>query len=225
MPDAACGVLRRRGAYADAALQPGYPPPADDEADAKFDDDAAAAPLPEAAPLRVHRFVLSARADYWRAALSPAFCRASSCAGGATRVVFCVPELCAAGTAALREWLYTDSVRGWQQPCSACDAASEVGIAARVASAADARLLPALASLARERALAALAAVSPAGAAAAAAAAAEAGEWGVAGAAVRTAAAGFAALRDSGQLDALPPALAEAIRAAHVARTREGGDA
>ena len=126
-------------------------------------------------------------------------------------------ELCGAGALALREWMYTGTVRAFE----ADGAPPNVAVAARVAAAAEVRLLPALAKAARAYALAAVAALQPADAADAASEAAAAGEWDVASAAVHAAAAAFPALRDDGTLDRLPPQLAEAIRQAHVQRASE----
>jgi hypothetical protein len=226
---------------ADAVLLPGHR-----ECAAAEDAPDAAAALP-APPLRVHSFVLAARSDYFRAAL--AF--RSGASEAAAPASFALPELCAEGAAALREWLYTGSVRAWRRhrhrnsksnaaaaAAGVAAAGAAVGVAARVAAAADARVLPPLACAARARAHALLRALDGAAdaahaahaiAAAAAAAhaatqAASAGEWRVAEHAVRVAAGGFAALRDAGALDAMQPGLADAIRAAHVARSRRGGD-
>jgi hypothetical protein len=244
-----CGVCPRLcsvSGRADALLLPGYDAAAASDAasDADADADADAAAPPPLAPLRAHAFVLSARSDYFRAALTYGSGRGAS-ARGASFASLALAELCTEGAAALREWLYTGAVRAWRRRNSAAAlpaapaAAAEVGVAARVAAAADARLLPALAAAARAHARAllrrleddagatdavpahALAAASAA--ADAASAAASAGEWRLASAAVRAAAAGFAALRDAGALDALQPGLADALREAHVARQRRGG--
>ena len=180
--------------------------------DAGLTGDAQLLPGFDAAPVRVHRVVCAARCDYFRAALSPAF------ASGDDATLRC-EELCGAGAQALREWLYCGSVRAFDADApTTCDA---VAVAARVAAAADTRLLPALASKARAWALAAVPALQPVDAAHAASDAAAAGEWGIASAAVYAAAAAFPALRDGGELDSLPPSLAEAIRQAHVQRASD----
>ena len=166
----------------------------------------------DAPPVPVHRAVCAARCDYFRAALSPAF----AAGGDAAAAMLRCDELCGAGALALREWLYTGAVRAFE-----AGAPPAVAVAARVAAAADVRLLPALAAAARAHALAAVAALQPAQAAQAASEAAAAGEWDIASAAVHAAAAAFPALRDDGTLDRLPPQLAEAMRQAHVQRASE----
>jgi hypothetical protein len=240
-----CPRLCSDSGRADALLLPGYDAAANAAAHADADAEAVSALAPRPAPLRAHAFVLSARSDYFRAALTYDSGRGASARGASAS--FTLAELCAEGTSALREWLYTGAVRTWRRRgqrnhCAAADAsaaAAEVGVAARVAAAADARLLPVLASAARAHARALLrrledAAAAPdavpahalaaaSAAADAASAAAAAGEWRLASAAVRAAAAGFAALRDAGALDALQPGLADALREAHVARQRRGG--
>ena len=169
-----------------------------------------------APPVPVHRVVCAARCDYFRAALSPAFAAGEDGAAAALRC----SELCGAGAMALREWLYTGSVRAFEAD-GAPLTRSAVAVAARVAAAAEVRLLPALATAARAYALAAVPALQPAEAADAASEAAAAGEWDIASAAAHAAAAAFPALRDDGTLERLPPQLAEAIRQAHVLRASE----
>jgi hypothetical protein len=168
----------------------------------------------DAAPVRVHRVICAARCDYFRAALSPAF----AASGDAAATLRC-SELCGAGAQALQEWLYCGAVHAFQADAPARRDA--VAVAARVAAAADTRLLPALAAAARAWALAAVPALQPVDAAHAASDAAAAGEWGIASAAVYSAAGAFPALRDGGELDSLPPSLAEAIRQAHVQRASD----
>ena len=167
----------------------------------------------EAPPIPVHRVICAARCDYFRAALSPAFAADEEAAAAVLRC----GELCGDGALALREWLYTGSVRAFE----ADGAPPNVAAAARVAAAAEVRLLPALAKAARAYALAAVAKLQPPEAADAASEAAASGEWDIASAAVHAAAAAYPALRDDGTLDRLPPQLAEALRQAHVQRASE----
>ena len=181
--------------------------------DAAETADAQLLPGFDASPVAVPRVICAARCDYFRAALSPAFAAGESDAAAVLRC----DELCGAGALVLREWLYTGSVRAFE----ADGTPPIVGVAARVAAAADVRLLPALATAARAYALAAVTKLQPAEAADAASEAAAAGEWDVASAAVHAAAAAFPALRDDGTLDRLPPQLAEALRQAHVQRASE----